>query len=84
MGRGEPGAAVGHQPPFVGPWPGQLVEEEALLRVVPGHPERSFLIDKLTGPGPDEGSTMPYTGSLLPSSQIEVIRTWIRQGARPD
>jgi hypothetical protein len=51
------------------------------LRVVPGHPEQSFLIDKLAGPGPDEGNPMPYTGSLLPSAQIEVIRLWITRGA---
>lgn len=68
---------------------GVLAENEAArakgaLRVVPGHPEQSFLIDKLTGPGPDEGSPMPYTGTLLPGSQIEAIRTWIGQGAQPE
>lgn len=54
------------------------------LRVVPGHPEQSFLLDKLTGPGPGEGSLMPYTGSRLSRAQVDVIRTWIRQGAKPE
>lgn len=65
---------------------GMLAENEAArvrgaLRVVAGHPEQSFLIDKLSGPGPDEGSTMPYTGAMLPKSQIEAIRQWIQRGA---
>lgn len=54
------------------------------LRVVPGQPEKSFLMDKLTGPGPDEGSLMPSGTDGLAASQIEVIRTWIQQGARPE
>ena len=54
------------------------------LRVVPGHPERSFLLDKLTEPGPGEGNRMPDTGFSLPRAQLDVIRVWIQQGARPD
>lgn len=54
------------------------------LRVVPGHPEQSFLMDKLTRPGSGEGSLMPYTGAVLPDSQIEVIHAWIQQGARAE
>jgi hypothetical protein len=53
------------------------------LRVAPGHPEQSFLIDKLTAPGSGEGDAMPYTGAALPAEQIEAIRTWIKQGAAP-
>ena len=54
------------------------------LRVVPGHPEQSFLIDKLSRLNPGEGSLMPYTGTMLPAAQVEAIRTWIRQGAARD
>ena len=65
---------------------GVLAENEAArakgkLRVAPGHPEQSFLLDKLTGPGPDEGDVMPYTGTALPADQIEAIRQWIQRGA---
>lgn len=54
------------------------------LRVVPGHPERSFLLDKLTAPGPGEGNRMPDTGFTLPRAQVDAIRAWIQRGALPD
>jgi hypothetical protein len=54
------------------------------LRVVPGRPEASFLMDKLTGPGPGEGRLMPYDTDGLTASQVETIRTWIKQGAGPE
>ena len=55
----------------------------SLLRVDPGHPETSFLITKLVGPPPGEGSPMPLTGGPLPAEQIQLIRDWILQGANP-
>jgi hypothetical protein len=54
------------------------------LRVVPGQPEKSFLMDKLTGVGPSEGRLMPSGTDGLAASQIEAIRIWIQQGARPE
>jgi len=66
---------------------GVLAENEAArakgkLRVVPGHPEQSFLLDKLTGPGPDEGRLMPDGSTGLAPAQLETIRLWIARGAR--
>ena len=55
----------------------------SLLRVDPGHPENSFLLTKITGPPPSEGSLMPLTGAPLSSDQIALIRDWILQGAQP-
>jgi len=55
----------------------------SLLRVDPGHPENSFLLTKLTGPPPGEGSQMPLSGGPLTNQQIELIRNWILQGAQP-
>jgi hypothetical protein len=68
---------------------GVLAENEAArakgaLRVVFGHPEPSSLIDKLTGPGPDEGRLMPDGTAGLAAAQLEAIRTWIGQGAHPE
>ena len=65
---------------------GVLAENEAArakgkLRVVPGHPEQSFLIDKLAGPGPDEGRLMPDGTAGLAAAQLEAIRLWIQRGA---
>ena len=59
----------------------EVARAKGRLRVVPGHPEQSFLIDKLTGPEPDEGNPMPYTGAAFPAAQLEAIRLWIARGA---
>jgi hypothetical protein len=56
-----------------------------LLRVAPGDPGRSFLLDKLTGTlGPGEGLAMPRVGALLPEKRIDLIRRWITAGAPAD
>jgi hypothetical protein len=51
------------------------------LRVDPGKPENSFLIVKLDGPPPGEGSRMPLTGTLLTDAEVQLISDWIAQGA---
>jgi len=51
------------------------------LRVDPGKPENSFLIVKLDGPPPGEGSRMPLTGALLTDAEVQLISDWIAQGA---
>jgi hypothetical protein len=51
-----------------------------LVRVVPGDPDASFLIQKLEGTQP-VGDRMPLFGPYLPQSTIDVIRQWIRDGA---
>jgi mono/diheme cytochrome c family protein len=50
-------------------------------RVVPGDPDRSYLIHKLEGRADIEGSRMPLGGPFLVQTDIDVIRTWIAQGA---
>ena len=56
-----------------------------LLRVVPGDPGASFLLDKLTGMlSADEGDPMPRVGGPLPAARIELIRRWIAAGAPAD
>jgi hypothetical protein len=52
-----------------------------LLRVAAGEPERSFLLMKVQGPPPGQGSRMPLIGEPLTAEQIDLIRTWILQGA---
>jgi len=52
-----------------------------LLRVVPGDPDHSFLLIKLTGPPSDEGSQMPLVPPLLSTAQIAQVRQWILAGA---
>jgi hypothetical protein len=49
-------------------------------RVAPGEPDKSVLMDKISG-GDRFGSRMPPTGSGLSDSTIETIRTWVLEGA---
>jgi hypothetical protein len=55
---------------------------DSLIRVVPGDPNASFLIQKLEGTQP-LGDRMPLFGPYLPQSTIDVIRQWIQDGAPP-
>jgi mono/diheme cytochrome c family protein len=51
------------------------------VRVVPGDPASSYLIHKLEGRSDIAGERMPLGGPFLAQSDIDVIRTWISQGA---
>lgn len=48
--------------------------------VVPGNPDGSGLVDKIE-PSPQFGSRMPQGGPFLSQSDINLIRTWIAEGA---
>jgi hypothetical protein len=52
------------------------------VRVVPGDPANSFLVQKLEGPAADEGDQMPQRGQKLPDDVIAAIKTWIQNGAK--
>jgi len=59
--------------------------QSALARVEPGNPSKSYLYLKLTGAQDTEGGSglqMPFQQSPLEPSQIEMIRSWIEQGAK--
>jgi hypothetical protein len=58
-------------------------EESGVLRVKPGDPDHSYLIEKLEGASGIVGAQMPFGGPYLPQSTIEVIRQWITDGAMP-
>jgi hypothetical protein len=47
------------------------------LRVAPGAPANSYLINKLTGQDICAGERMPRGGTPLSSAQIDTIRAWI-------
>jgi hypothetical protein len=53
-----------------------------LVRVIPGDPDNSFIIHKLEGTQ-TLGDRMPDGGPYLQQSTIDVIRTWIANGALP-
>ena len=56
-------------------------ERPGLLRVVPGNPDDSYLVHKIEGRSDIVGQRMPLGGSPLSSDQINLIRTWIANGA---
>ena len=52
--------------------------------IVPGHPERSDLIRRLSSRDPEEKMPPPKTGKNITPSQFETLRRWIADGAVPD
>src|SRR5262249_39936586 len=64
-----------------------LFREEALgtgksgrRTIVPGDPDASELIARVTSSDPE--TRMPYHSAPLPQAQIELLRRWIKQGAK--
>jgi hypothetical protein len=53
--------------------------------VVPGHPEKSFLLLKITpGLNSKYGIQMPNLGTPLTAEQVQAVSDWISQGAQND
>ncbi|HET8696808.1 MAG TPA: Ig-like domain-containing protein [Gammaproteobacteria bacterium] len=57
-------------------------EVPGTLRVAPGNPSASYLIQKLEGTAA-VGARMPLNGTPLPAADIAMIRQWITDGAQP-
>ena len=58
-------------------------EVPGTLRVAPGDPDNSYLIQKLEGTA-SVGAQMPLNAAPLPQSTIDIIRQWITDGALDD
>jgi hypothetical protein len=56
-------------------------EVPSVLRVAPGDPDRSYLIQKLEGHAA-VGARMPFGGPYLDVATIAIIRQWIAAGAQ--
>jgi hypothetical protein len=55
-----------------------------MKRIAPGDPEGSLLIHKIRPDVPEEyGPRMPYSYAVLSDEQVELVRQWILDGARP-
>ncbi|MEO6314155.1 MAG: DUF1553 domain-containing protein [Chitinophagaceae bacterium] len=48
--------------------------------IIPGDPEHSEMIRRLTAKDPEE--RMPYKHDPLPANEIDVLRNWVKQGAQ--
>lgn len=55
----------------------------AATLVVPGDPDASYLLEKLTASAPTAGDPMP-PGAPLPAAKLEMVRSWIEAGAADD
>ena len=55
----------------------------SILRVAPGDPDNSYLIQKLEGSA-SVGAQMPLSAPALPQADIDVVRQWISDGAIDD
>lgn len=51
------------------------------IQVIPGDATNSLLIQKLTSDTPPVGQRMPRNSSPLEQAQIDLIATWINEGA---
>jgi len=54
----------------------------SLMRVKPGDPNNSYIIQKLSGTAA-VGERMPFGGPYLSKATIDLIRLWIAEGANP-
>jgi hypothetical protein len=55
-------------------------EVSSLLRVKPGDPDNSYLVQKIEGHAA-VGAQMPFGGPPLPAATIAAIRQWVTDGA---
>jgi sugar lactone lactonase YvrE len=63
--------------------PGAEAASLKVCNVVPGAPDQSYIIEKLS-PGPRMGFQMPDGLPPLAASDVNLIRTWILEGAQND
>jgi cytochrome c5 len=89
---GVPGIRVDLENPFdpehgVVNRPNTWPDAPTQVLVVPGKPEESFLIEKITRTDLDpatEGVPMPRKGAPLTADELETVRSWIAAGASDD
>ncbi|MCH8116941.1 MAG: hypothetical protein IIA78_02350 [Proteobacteria bacterium] len=58
-------------------------QDSSFLRVMPGNPDLSYVIQKLEGKA-SVGEQMPLGGPPVPQATINFVRQWITDGALPD
>jgi hypothetical protein len=58
-------------------------QQASVRRVVPNDPDASYLVRKISGTPGITGLRMPLNGPpYLTSGQIQILRSWIEQGAQ--
>lgn len=59
-----------------------LAARDGKRAIVPGEPERSELIRRITSTDPDQKMPPPGSGHALSAAEIEILRKWIASGAK--
>ena len=57
------------------------VRKPGAVRVIPGDPNNSYIIQKIEGQSGIVGTRMPFNGPYLSDGQILIIKRWIETGA---
>ncbi|HYF35307.1 MAG TPA: DUF1553 domain-containing protein [Prosthecobacter sp.] len=57
-------------------------DNDGTIAVVPGHPEKSALIDRITTTNPDDVMPPPKLHKTITPAQITLLKEWIKQGAK--
>lgn len=57
------------------------VRKTGAVRVKPGDPDNSYLVQKIEGAPGIVGTRMPLNGPYLSDGQVRIIRRWIETGA---
>src|SRR5262249_14491092 len=61
---------------------GALADQGGHTAILPGDPEKSEVIRRVTSSNPDEAMPPRETGKKLTAHEIELLTTWIKQGGK--
>lgn len=56
-------------------------DNEGVIAVIPGNPEKSALIQRILSTDPDEVMPPPKQHKTIPTAQVALLKEWIKQGA---
>jgi len=56
-------------------------DNDGVIAVVPGNPEKSALIQRILSTDPDEVMPPPKQHKVIPAAQVALLKEWIKQGA---
>jgi mono/diheme cytochrome c family protein len=56
-------------------------DNDGTIAIVPGHPEKSALLQRILSSDPDEVMPPPKLHKIIPPAQIALLTEWIKQGA---
>ncbi len=63
----------------------QLPDRDPRLRILPGDPVKSYLVQKITAVAPKKGFRMPSNGPpFVSKTEVEWLVAWIKAGALDD